>query len=92
VRVETPVSGLLVLTDTFMRGWQAWIDDQPAPIWVANHAFRAVVVPAGAHTITFAYRPQSFYLGAIASAGTGIALVVLAAWRFFPGAKWRQAA
>jgi uncharacterized membrane protein YfhO len=80
LQIETPVSGLLVLTDTYLRGWQAWVDGQPASIWVANHAFRAVVVPGGAHTVTFAYRPQSFYLGAIASGVSGVILVLVALW------------
>ncbi|MCC6165808.1 MAG: YfhO family protein [Caldilineaceae bacterium] len=80
LQVETPTSSLLVLTDTYLRGWQAWVDGRPAPIWVANHAFRAVVVPSGAHTITFAYRPRSFYLGAIASSAAGVILVLLVLW------------
>ncbi|HXF61802.1 MAG TPA: YfhO family protein [Caldilineaceae bacterium] len=90
VHVETPVSGLLVLTDTFMDGWQAWLNDEPTPIWVANHAFRAVVVPAGSHTIAFAYLPRSVYLGAIVSAGAGITLVILALWSLFRRLRHRQ--
>lgn len=90
LQVETPVSGLLVLTDTFLPGWQAWVDEQPVSIWVANHAFRAVVVPGGAHTITFAYRPRSFYLGAIVSSAALLTLVLLAFRQPFSGFHRKQ--
>lgn len=91
MQVETPVSGLLVLTDTFMPGWQAWVDEQPVSIWVANHAFRAVIMPSGAHTITFAYRPRSFELGAIVSSAAGLILAILVFWRPFSGLVRKQA-
>jgi hypothetical protein len=63
VEVKTPADGLLVLTDTYAPGWQALVDGKSAPLYVANHAFRAVVVPDGSHRVTFAYRPNSFYVG-----------------------------
>jgi uncharacterized membrane protein YfhO len=53
----------VVLTDTFYPGWQATVNDQPAKIWQANLAFRAVAVETGRQQIIFSYRPYSFYLG-----------------------------
>lgn len=90
MQVDTPVTGLLVFTDTYLRGWQAWIDDRPAAIWVANHAFRAVVVPGGSHTVTFAYRPRSFVFGVIASSAAGLTLLLLAVWGFVPNLRRKR--
>jgi hypothetical protein len=80
VEVETPAPGLLVLTDNYAPGWQAAVDEERTPVYAANHAFRAVVVPAGRHRVTFTYRPLSFYVGAALSlltlVGLSVALVV----------------
>jgi hypothetical protein len=67
--------GYLVLADTYYPGWQATVDGQPVEILEANHAFRAVPLDRGEHTIVFAYEPLSFRLGAWITLS---ALVVLA--------------
>lgn len=76
VEMTTAAPGrrLLVLTDLFYPGWIAEVDGQPAPIRLANFAFRAVSVPAGTHTVRFVYRPKSLFWGAAVSA---VALLVL---------------
>lgn len=51
-KVETS-SMLLLLTDTFYPGWRVYINNTPAKIYRANHAFRAVVVPEGESEIEF---------------------------------------
>lgn len=77
LEVETAAAGLLVLTDTYAPGWEALLDGQPTPLYVANHAFRAVVVPAGAHQIEFVYEPLSFRVGAATSLLTTAALMLV---------------
>ncbi len=69
--------GLLIVADTFAPGWTATIDDNPATIWRTNRAMRGVVVPKGTHHITFAYHPNSFRLGLIASGLGFVGLIVL---------------
>lgn len=54
---------LLVLSDTYFPGWIADIDGKRTKIYRANYTFRAVEVPRGAHTVTFAYSPSSFLFG-----------------------------
>ncbi|HLF24918.1 MAG TPA: YfhO family protein [Anaerolineae bacterium] len=80
IETDTPVAGILVLTDTYAPGWQAQIDGQPTEIYIADYAFRAVRVPAGQHRIEFTYAPASFTVGAILSltalAGGAIYVVV----------------
>ncbi len=77
LEVETAAAGLLVLTDTYAPGWKALLDGQPTPLYVANHAFRTVVVPAGSHQIKIVYDPLSFRVGAATSLLTIIALMLI---------------
>ena len=69
--------GYLVLTDTFFPGWTATVDDAPVPILRANYLFRAVAVPAGRHTVTFAYAPRSFALGIGITIASLVIMIVL---------------
>jgi len=78
LQVETAAQGLLVLTDTYAPGWTARVDGQPAPVYVADHAFRAVVVPQGTHSILFRYEPLNVRIGAALSGLTASALLLSA--------------
>ncbi|GAC1364052.1 MAG: hypothetical protein NVSMB32_06210 [Actinomycetota bacterium] len=50
--------GVLVLTDQWFPGWRASVDGHAAPIMRVDLALRGVALGAGAHTVTFAYRPR----------------------------------
>jgi hypothetical protein len=80
VRTQTP--GLVVVADTYYPGWVARVDGRRAPIYPANVMFRAVFVPAGAHTIELHYEPASFLWGMRLFAVALLGTVLLAApWR-----------
>jgi uncharacterized membrane protein YfhO len=64
VQVSAGQPGYLVLGDTYYPGWRATVDGEPAEIVAANHAFRAVPLGAGEHTVIFQYAPRSFQVGA----------------------------
>jgi hypothetical protein len=84
VQVETAAAGILVVSDPYTTGWMARVDGQAAQIMVANHAFRAVYVPQGNHTVTFDYQPAAFALGAWVS---GASLAILFLSILFAGRK-----
>ncbi|MEW6756307.1 MAG: YfhO family protein [Candidatus Latescibacterota bacterium] len=77
-RVEVEVrprgTAILVLSDTAFPGWRAWVDGRPARILPANHVFRAVGVPAGAHRVSFRYEPYTVRVGAWVSGVAWLAL------------------
>jgi hypothetical protein len=82
VQVSMPRSGYLVLTDAYYPGWKATVDGHPAEILPANHAFRAVALGKGEHTVAFEYEPYSFSLGLWITAGVFLLLaaVLVAGW------------
>ena len=63
----------------------AQVDGQPVEILPAYLLFRAVEVPAGAHRVTFHYRPRPVRLGfALSALGLLGALASAVVGRFLP--------
>jgi uncharacterized membrane protein YfhO len=54
---------MVVLSDTWYPGWEAWVDGKPARIYEVYGALRGVVVEKGDHRIEMRFRPRSVYLG-----------------------------
>jgi len=75
IGLTTPKPGYLVLSDTFYPGWRASVDGQPASLYRANYAFRAVPVPAGVHTVRMVFRPISWFVGLSLSGLTLLGLI-----------------
>jgi hypothetical protein len=73
--VNAPAPAMLTLADQWYPGWQAQVDDRPAPLLHSGYegVFRAVSVPAGTHAVAFRYEPASYRFGlylALLSCGT----------------------
>jgi hypothetical protein len=83
-RVEAKESSLLVLAQTFDRSWRARVDGVSTTVLRANHAFQAVVVPAGAHDVVFTYESQAFRMGVIVTLCT----LMLASTLWFLRPRW----
>jgi hypothetical protein len=49
------------------RGWNAYIDNKPAPIIKTNYALRGLFIPAGNHEIVFKFEPESYKIGNLIS-------------------------
>lgn len=78
-KTKSTSNELLFLSDTYYPGWEAWIDGKETEIIRANHAFRAIAVPKGTHTVTFNYNPASFSIGGKITIIGIVALVSLCA-------------
>jgi len=64
---EAQEPGWVVMSDVWYPGWKASLDGISTPLLRANYLFRATYVPAGKHQLIVAYRPASFYTGALIS-------------------------
>jgi hypothetical protein len=59
IEVNAEAAGFLVLHDVWHPWWMAKVDGEEVDIYRANVLFRAVLVPAGRHTVTFEFAPIS---------------------------------
>lgn len=88
--VTTSAPTMLVISDVFYPGWIALIDDQPATIYPANFAFRAVRVPAGSHRVVFEFEPITWRIGLAITALTVLSLAGAWAGRLWTVSRRRQ--
>ena len=63
IKTHSNAKSLLFLSDSYYAGWKAYVDNKESEIYLADYAFRAVVVPGGDHIVTFVYNPLSFKVG-----------------------------
>jgi hypothetical protein len=59
------------------KGWNAFIDGKPVPYFRSDYVLRAMVVPAGNHTIEYKFEPRSYILGTKLSLASSILLLLL---------------
>lgn len=58
------------------KGWNAYIDGEPVSHFRVNYILRALVVPAGKHTIEFKFEPKSYYTGNKVSLASSLLLIL----------------
>lgn len=60
-RYNAPADGVAVFSEVFYdKGWKAYLDGQEAPYFRADYILRAMVLPAGEHTVEFHFRAPHF--------------------------------
>jgi hypothetical protein len=74
VSVTTDAPGLLILSETYDPGWNAYIDGEPVELLTANYLLRAVPVPAGSSTVELRYEPREMKFGLAISGLTALLL------------------
>ena len=65
VEANSKGNSILFLSDSYYKGWNAYVDGKNTKIYRADYTFRAVYVPKGIHEVIFKYEPLSFKLGLI---------------------------
>lgn len=75
----------------YKQGWKAYIDNVEAPIVKVNYVLRALVVPAGSHSIRFEFKPVIVNTAQKASAAASIILWGLLVGLVFTSLKNRKA-
>jgi hypothetical protein len=75
---SSKTGGIAVFSEIYYpKGWNAYIDGQPAPHFRANYVLRAMILPAGDHTIRFKFEPVVYSAGEKISLLSSIILIVL---------------
>lgn len=77
LHVQTNCQALLVTSEPYYPGWEAYVDGNKTDIYIVNTAFRSILIPSGEHIIEFRYFPKIFIMG------LSISLVSLAAFFVF---------
>ncbi len=83
---DLPGERILLFLDSWYPGWSATVDGAPAPIFLADDAFKAIVVPTGTHRVRFAFSSPAVYLGVALSLVT-LLLTVLALYALRSAAR-----
>jgi len=78
LQANNAVTGFLVLSEIYYRGWEVWVDGQRASVDRVNFTLRGVELPPGNHRVEFVFRAHSFRNGAGWSA-FGLLLLVAGA-------------
>lgn len=65
--VESPAPAWVVVAQSYHPAWRVWVNGARVPLWRANHAFQAFVVPAGCSDVRLVYQDRRFWLGLVVS-------------------------
>jgi len=69
---------MVVFSEIFYsKGWNMYINGEPAPHVRANYVLRAMAVPAGKHEIVFRFEPQKYVQGEKIALASSIGVVLL---------------
>ncbi len=70
------------------KGWQAYIDGNPADHIRADYVLRAMRIPAGEHTIEYKFHPRSYFISEKISLASSILFLLLIAGTIW--VEWKK--
>ncbi len=78
-RFESAKDQLAVFSEIYYnKGWDAFVDGKKVPYFRADYVLRAMVIPAGKHTVEFKFEPGIWVTGNIVSLVSSLVLLLLA--------------
>jgi hypothetical protein len=81
LKVHAEAAGMVVLSETYDKGWHAHVDGDNVPVDQAYGVIRSIPVTAGDHTIVLTYDPWSLRYGFYLSlTGAALSLAVIGAF------------
>lgn len=76
ITVLAQTATVVVVLQSYSSDWAATLDGRSAPIMPADLQFQAIAVPAGRHSVTLTYSPQSVSVG-LATSIPALTLILL---------------
>jgi hypothetical protein len=80
IEVEADAPAWVVVAQTYYHPWHAYMDEREVSIHRANHAFQAIEIPAGRHSLALRYVDHAFKLGVCLSLATLAFVISGLAW------------
>ena len=81
---ESTGNSIVVFSEIYYpKGWNAYVDGEPAEHFRVNYVLRAMIMPQGRHEIVFRFEPTSYKIGNTVSLGGSIVLYLLIAASVF---------
>ncbi len=78
LNVQAAGPRLLVIDQTYVEGWQGWVNGEAVTVYPANHRWLGVYLPcAGSYAVHLRYLPRSVESGVVISLAVGIGMLVL---------------
>jgi hypothetical protein len=79
-KYRTKNNGLAVFSEIYYpKGWNAYVDGKLIPHFRANYVLRAMVLPAGEHSVEFKFEPRVYLVGEQVSRISSVILLLLVA-------------
>jgi uncharacterized membrane protein YfhO len=80
LRATTEAAGMVVVSQMYADGWNAYVDGKQVDIIRTNHTLQGVPVDAGMHEIVLKYEPRSLTIGLWSTGIAGIAVIGIWFW------------
>ncbi len=85
--VDPSCKGLLVVSEVYYPGWEAFVDGRKADTLRTDLLYRGIMLAGGQRKVEFRFRPRSVYTGAVISLSALVVIVLyfaglLGLWSF----------